>query len=308
MAAALPHVAILLCTYNGEKFLGEQLSSFQSQSHTNWSLWVNDDGSSDQTTAILADFSVSASPHPVSLANGPKQGYQRNFLELTARVPEMEYYAYADQDDIWERDHLERALAWLKTIPAHRPALYGARTLYVTAENQPLYPSQNFTKPPSFANALMQSIAGANTMVMNRAARDLIAKHAQLPVVGHDWWAYMLISGVGGAVYYDPIPALRYRQHGGNLLGQNRSLRAKLARIQGLVSGQFKEWNDINLRALAQVRAQLTPQNRQLLERYAAARQRGLLRRCWGLWRAGVHRQTLLGNLGLAAAAVMGRI
>ena len=310
MSESAPSVAILMATYNGAKYLPEQLASFVAQTHPYWSLWVNDDGSTDDTALLIAAFAANHPTHTVSFAEGPKQGHAANFLNLTARVSNADYYAYSDQDDIWEPKHLTRAIEWLVSqVPPYVPAIYGCRTVYVTGKNLPIGHSKNFTKKPCFGNALMQNIAGANTMVMNRAARDLIAESAdQVTIAGHDWWAYQLITGAGGMMLYDPEPMGRYRQHSQNLRGQNTSLRAKFARIGGLFGGTFKEWNEINIAALTTMRHKLTKENQALLDRYIAARQKPLPARLVHLWRSGVHRQTLLGNVGLAVAAVTGRI
>lgn len=304
----MPSVAILLATYNGAAHLQAQLDSFFAQTHTDWRLCVSDDGSSDDTRTIIEQFARNHPAHRVTLIEGPRQGYARNFMQLLAQAPEADYYAFSDQDDLWLPEKLTRALALMADVPAATPALYGARTLYVTADNQPLYPSRLFTKPLCFANALVQSFAGANTMLLNRTAQRLLAEYASLPVVGHDWWAYQLISGVGGVVRYDPEPCLRYRQHAHNVLGQNVSLRAKLARIRGLFGGMFRQWNDTQLLALARVSARLLPLHQQQLARFVKARQQPLAPRLWGLYTSGIHRQTLLGNLGLVVAALTNRI
>ena len=82
-----------------------------------------------------------------------------------------------------------------------------------------------FRRPPSFRNALVQSLAGGNTMVLNRPARDLVALASRRArFVSHDWWAYLLVTGAGGAVHYSAKPLVRYRQHAHNLVGANTSL------------------------------------------------------------------------------------
>ena len=299
-------VAILMGSYNGEKFLREQLASFAAQTYPHWSLHVSDDGSTDATRAILDAFKTQ---HHVTVYDGPRQGFARNFLHLTAR-PEIDapYIAWSDQDDIWEPEKLARAVAWLEAVPPEIPALYGARTLYVSNENEVMYPSTLFAKPPGFRNALVQCIAGGNTMVMNRAARNLIVSAAQQDVAGHDWWAYMLVAGSGGRVFYDPVPALRYRQHPHNVLGQNVSLHARLARLRGLLAGKFQQWNDINIAALSAVRHLLTPENQIIFDRFCDARKQALAPRLWGFYKSGIYRQTLLGNVGLAVAALTNRM
>jgi len=231
-----PKVAILLATYQGQKYLAEQLDSFAAQTHHNWEVWASDDGSQDDTHAILEQYEKHWPFGRLSIHNGPEEGFAANFLSLTCKANiAADYYAYADQDDVWEDDKLARAVRWLQTVPAHIPALYCGRTLLVDKHNKEIGVSPLFTKPPSFANALMQNIGGGNTMVFNNAARALLQEAGEhIPVVTHDWWAYMLVSGCGGRVFYDAKPTLRYRQHENNLVGMNASWPARLTRIRVL--------------------------------------------------------------------------
>ena len=305
-----PKVAILLCTYQGQQYLHEQLNSFVSQTHKNWELWVSDDGSKDGTHAILAETVRDWKPGKIFVHNGPQEGFCANFLSLTCHVDiKADYYAYSDQDDIWKSEKLARAVACLSEVPKDTPALYCSRTRVVDADDKSICMSPLFEKTPSFANALMQNIGAGNTMVFNEAARQLlIAAGEKVKVVTHDWWAYMLITGCGGQVFYDPIPTVRYRQHCSNLVGMNSSWPARLKRIVQLFQGRFREWNDLNVKALASVRDRLTPKNQQVLDQFMAARQASLLRRLLGLKASGVYRQTLFGKLGLIAAAVFNKI
>ena len=305
-----PKVVILLCTYQGQQYLHEQLNSFVSQTHKNWELWVSDDGSKDGTHAILDQAIKAWGKQKISVHSGPKEGFCANFLSLTCRAGiEADYYAYSDQDDIWKSAKLERALAALKTVPQGVPALYCSRTRIVDADDKPICMSPLFTKTPSFANALMQNIGGGNTMVFNHAARQLLIEAGEkVKVVTHDWWAYLLITGCGGQVFYDPKPTVRYRQHGCNLVGMNNSWPARFKRIYQLFQGRFKEWNDLNVTALKSVEGRLTPRNQELLNQFIEARQLPLVKRLVGLMRSGVYRQTLFGKLGLIAAAVFNKI
>lgn len=307
---ALPKVAILLCTYHGQHYLADQLDSFAAQGYPNWEVWASDDGSQDNTRTILDIYRKKWGADRLSIHRGPDEGFAANFLSLTCKASiHADYFAYSDQDDIWELDKLQRALGWLLTVPQEIPALYCSRTRLVDANNQDIGFSPLFTKPPSFANALTQNVGGGNTMVFNNAARTLLREAgAGIDVVTHDWWAYMVVSGCGGKVFYDAYPSLRYRQHGGNLRGMNSSWPARLVRIRMLWQGRFRNWNDRNIRALERIRSKLTLENMEILDRFAAARNRWLLPRLIGLKRSGIYRQTLLGSLGLIAAAIFKKI
>lgn len=305
-----PKVAILLCTYHGQRYLVDQLDSFAAQTHSNWEVWASDDGSQDNTHTIFDAYKKKWGPERLSLRPGPAEGFVANFLSLTCKASiEADYYAYSDQDDIWNADKLERAVHWLETIPKNIPALYCSRTRLVDAENNHIGFSPLFSAPPSFANALIQSIAGGNTMVFNNAARELLRQAGEnVQVITHDWWAYMVVTGCGGKVFYDSQPTLAYRQHDANLVGMNSTWAARLARIRLLWQGRFRRWNDANIAALRSIEEHLTPANREILDRFARAREMSLLPRLLNLKRSGIYRQTLPGNLGLVAAAIFNKI
>ena len=226
------HVAILLGTKDGSQFSREQLSSYETQSHANWSLHVSDDRSADATMALVKEFSNRVD-QIVTIRHGPDRGPARNFISLAQDGKiSADYFAFSDQDDVWFPDKLERALVKLQGLSEDLPALYCSRTETVDECMKHLGFSKLFTKPPSFQNALVQSIAGANTMVFNNAARRLIQAAGDAKILHHDWWLYQIVSAAGGIVYYDRYPSLAYRQHGANVQGSNRGIRPQLSRIR----------------------------------------------------------------------------
>jgi glycosyltransferase involved in cell wall biosynthesis len=303
-------VAILLCTYRGQHYLAEQLDSFAAQSHDNWEVWASDDGSEDGTHSILKAYKNRWDAGRLSIHLGPAEGFAANFLSLTCNASiDADYYAYSDQDDVWEVDKLARALQWLEGVSADVPALYCSRTRLVDANNNEIGVSPLFTKAPGFANALIQNIGGGNTMVFNNAARELLREAGEnKSVITHYWWACMVVTGCGGQVFYDSKPTLRYLQHGDNLVGMNCNWAARLKRIRMLFQGRFKHWNDCNISALRTLEHRLTPENREILQRFVDAWGMSLIPRLIHPKRSGIYRQTLLGNIGLVAAAILWKI
>jgi glycosyltransferase involved in cell wall biosynthesis len=303
-------VAILLCTYDGASWLPHQLDSIRAQTHDNWRIIVSDDGSSDHTRSLLAQFQAALpSPDHVQVRDGPRRGAVANFMSLVSDPAiRSDYFAYCDQDDVWHRDKLERALAWLKTVPADVPAVYGSRTRAVASDGRPLHLSPHFRKPTLFRNALVQNVAGGNTMVMNGAARALLVAAGPLDVVAHDWWTYLLVSGAGGMMLYDPAASVDYRQHGNNQIGANQGFSPSLRRLVSLARGQLMGWNDINMAALMTCAHLLTPQNKSVVESFCAMRKASLRRRIT-LWReVRPYRQTTSGHLALLAAMLARKI
>lgn len=324
-AATAPgrHVTILMATYNGAAHLGDQLRSLVEQTHEDWSLVVSDDGSSDGTLEILATFAAGRCAGSIEILDGPsgtacdgasgqhepRELATRNFLTMVVgQCRPADYFAFADQDDIWESDKLERAVAWLEACPAGVPALYCSRTRLMDEGGRVVGMSPRFRKPPSLRNALVQSLAGGNTIVINRAARDVVAAAGVVPVVAHDWWMYLLVTGSGGMIHYDPEPSVLYRQHASNLVGSNRGLAALLSRAHLVWDGGWARWTDRHLAALEAAGDLLTPSSRAMVRRFAELR-RGRLSDRWRLLtELGLYRQTWMGQLSLLVAVASKRL
>jgi len=299
------HVAILLCAYNGERFIEQQLDSIAAQTHKNWKVWVSDDGSTDRTHEILAAYRDRWGSDRIKVVPGPGRGFASNFLSIACLSEvEADYFAYCDQDDMWETDKIARAIARLDSVEAGTPGLYCSRTTLVNEAGTVIGLSPLFRQPPDFRNALVQNVGGGNTMVFNQVARQIVAAAgADLQVVAHDWWTYVAVSAAGGMVIYDPSPSLRYRQHGQNLIGSNNSKLARILRLRQLMQGQLRGWIDQNVNGIRRIAPRLAPKNRVVLERFLSARRGGPLQRMIRLKRSGVFRQTFIDNVAMFAAA-----
>ena len=299
-----------MATYNGQRYLAEQLDSIVSQTHTNWELWVSDDGSEDNTIEILKNYQRSFSDNRLFIESGPRNGYAANFLSLIHKETNNgSYYAFADQDDIWEPNKLQHAIAWLNTIPAERPALYCSRTILVNEQLKNIGYSPLFKKTPNFLNAMVQNVGGGNTMVFNHSALKLLREtNTNIPLVSHDWWTYILVSGADGAVFYDAYPLVRYRQHSANLIGKNTGWSARLSRVKLLFKGSFKNWIDMNAEALCGMSNVLTPNNRSILNQFILAKNSAFIPRMIKMSKIGLYRQTFLGNIGLIIGTLFKKI
>ncbi|WP_179188552.1 glycosyltransferase family 2 protein [Hydrogenophaga sp. IBVHS2] len=305
-----PSVVILMGTFNGESYILEQLSSIARQTFDRWSLWASDDGSTDGTLEILHRFQAEQSPREIVVLKGPALGFAANFLSMVCNPLVVgDYYAYADQDDIWDADKLERAVRWLNEQDPDVPALYCSSTTLVDSNNKLLGQSPRYRRPAAFKNALVQSIASGNTMVFNQAARAaLLAAGADVKVPAHDWWTYLVVSGVGGNVMFDPLPTLRYRQHGSNLIGAGVGWVARIRRLRGMFMSQTRHLHEQNLDALQRIRSLFPPHQIECWDAFAQARQGSIVNRLFALRRSGAYRQTRLSNFTLVLAAVLGKL
>jgi glycosyltransferase involved in cell wall biosynthesis len=302
-------VAILMCTYNGQAFLREQVDSFIVQTCKDFHLWVSDDRSTDNTVAILDGYKEKLD-NRLSVVQGPKQGFAENFLTLICNQDvKAEYYAYSDQDDIWHADKMELAVKWLETVPKDIPALYGARSVWIDEKNNELGLSNLFVGPFGFKNAIVQNVAAGNTMVFNQAACDLIREAGTgIHVAFHDWWTYIVIAGSGGKIFIDQTPVLRYRQHGNNVIGCNNGFKAKLVRLKRLLSGHMRYWNTQHIKALSKIKHRLSKENSKVFDLFATSRDKWLLPRVIGIYKSGIYRQTQLGNIALVIAAFLRKL
>lgn len=301
-------VHILMGVYNGEAYLPAQLDSIAAQDHVDWRLTCSDDGSSDESRAVIAEFTRSVSQQVV-IRDGPRKGFSENFLSMLRELPDdTGHVAFADQDDIWLPGKLTRAL---ERLPSDRPALYGAATLVWTPATGAIRPTPPVRRPPCFANALIENVATGNTMVLNPPAARFLRDASQRigAVYSHDWWTYALMTGAGHAVIYDDNPCMRYRQHAANEIGAGETFLKRQRRNWSVGRGLYRRKVGQNVDALSAISDLLTSENRAMLATFAEARDRsGPLARVVGLWRSGVFRQSRRDMVGFLGAGLSGLV
>jgi glycosyltransferase involved in cell wall biosynthesis len=305
----LNSVAILLCSYEGEKYIEEQLISITSQTYPNWKLFISDDDSKDRTLRIIQKFKA-RQKKILGVYKGPGKTFASNFISLIKR-PEIKsnYYAWADQDDIWNKRKLEKAIRWLNHQSSSRPLLYCSRTIFVDHMNRYIKPSPLFKKPKTFQNALVQNIAGGNTMIFNEKARQLFIKSTKnRAFFAHDWLMYQVITACGGIVYYDEKPRLRYRQHANNAIGMNTNIEAKIKHLKLMWQGRYRLWNSQNIDALNQIYNQMTIKNQITFDHFKKLKKKSLLKRFLFFKKSGIYRQTFLQNISLVLSVFLTKI
>jgi len=307
---AIPLVAILLCTYNGARFLVTQLESIEGQAHQNWVVFASDDGSNDRTLEILQRYQASWPSGKLIIRSGPQKGFCQNFLSL-ACDPEIKanYYAFCDQDDVWLPKKLAVALQNIAQNQGPDEAyVYCGRTTYVDEKLRKVGSSPLFAFPRTFRNALIQSIAGGNTMVFNQKTKEYLEKAGSVNHPSHDWWVYQLVTGIGGVVFYDPEAQVLYRQHKDALVGGNNSILARVERISMVFKGQFRQWSDMNIAALCSIKPLLNHGGQETLELFKRMRGAPFRDRLRLMEVAGLYRQTWRGTISLLLAALMRKI
>lgn len=307
------HVTILMATRDAGPALDGQLRSFLDQTHRAWSLWVGDDGSSDDTRARIEAFRDRVGPsRQVRLLEGPRRGAAANFLSLLTH-PDLPpgIVALSDQDDVWLPDKLARAVRALGEDAGEegRAVLYGAQSLHVDDDLRVTGVSRTAGAVPGFGNALVQNLVSGHSAVLSPAALALVRRAGDPGAVPfHDWWLYQLVSGAGGRVVIDEARVLLYRQHRGNLMGAHDGPRAGLWRAGMVLGTGYRDWMRANMAALRRVSGYLTPEALALLDGVEATRARFGPSRARALHALGLRRHGLAGEAGLMMAALLGRV
>ena len=305
-----PHLAILMCTFNGADFLEQQLDSIQNQDYKDWTLYVNDDGSKDKTLDILKAYQKKWGVKKLHIRKGPKKGFCQNFLQIIRdKKIKADLYFLCDQDDVWLPHKLSHTLKKMSKLDASEPNLYCARTTYVSSDAKKIMgQSDLFLKPPSFKNAIVQSIGGGNTMAFNNRLKAAIQRSYHIEVVSHDWWLYIMNELVGGKTMYDHESTILYRQHSHSLIGANTGFIAKMRRLRMLLNGTYRAYNSKHLKVFNDLYLRGSRSHIRLIDRFQILRDRPLKERCKMITALGIYRQTWDGQMALYLGAILKKL
>lgn len=271
----MPTVAVLMSTYNGEKYIREQLDSIFKQKGVNVVLYVRDDGSTDDTIKILEEYREN---HPVVIVfDGENVGPGESFMRLVyqyADEPDIEFYAFADQDDIWLEDKLKVAIETIIARKDNKPVLYTSNQyIYTDGENKGDR-HKDVQRIDLISHMTRNTIAGC-TFVFNKKLAQLLARTDKpeqriIKYRLHDSWM-MLVAILCGEVVYDKTSHMLYRIHSENVVGVRKmSVKKRLDRLKRY----YVKRDDANLRMItAQELLRLFPQisgeDKEVLQLYA---------------------------------------
>lgn len=226
--AASNLVVVLLATFNGSRYLRDQLNSIAGQSHSHWRLVVADDGSRDDTLAIVQSFAERYPDRVRIVLDGPAGSARDNFFRLLRIADPAPYYAFCDQDDVWSFDKLDRLVQRCRQIETQhsgQPCLVYSDLKVVDAQLGILNPSfmdQVRARPHDITHKtlLVENAIPGCAMLFNAVLADVFRTHKFDPtrVIMHDWWIALLASAVGH-ISYVPTSLVSYRQHATNTLG-----------------------------------------------------------------------------------------
>lgn len=295
-------VQVLLSTYNGEKYIREQLDSILAQKDVEVSVLIRDDGSTDSTIDIINDYCSRNSD--IKLIKGSNMGACKSYFELFKEADMgYDYYALSDQDDYWYEDKLAVACSKLAGIDnkENKPLLYCCEA-DITDEN--LNTSGKDTtaeeaktsfpiKKPGFGNALIENIARGGSVVFNPTLLGMVRIDAPADCYMHDWWLYLLATCFGKAIH-DNKAYYKYRQHKDNVLGASTS---KLGIIKRRLSQSKTNKGHVSRQAIAFGKLYEIPEKKKIQLDVIASYQSSFKQRLRGLSGKYLYRQSKSDNM-----------
>lgn len=217
-------VYVMMSSYNGEKYIREQLDSILAQQGVSAEICVRDDGSSDSTCRILEEYKEKGL---LDWYTGPNLRSCKSFLDLLFKAPERDYYAFSDQDDYWHPEKLSAAVKAMESDSHSGAKLYFSKKNIVDSQLKPMNVSDTKVNIVSYSAAVLNCVASGCTMVMNREAFLTVTKHMPQFATMHDAWVYRVINAFG-TVIYDENAYIDYRQHGSNVVGADKSMAQRI--------------------------------------------------------------------------------
>ncbi|WP_124950147.1 glycosyltransferase family 2 protein [Sulfuriferula thiophila] len=301
-------VTILLSTYNGGKFLQQQLDTLYQQTYPNIRMLVRDDGSSDSTKNVLGVEQLEGRVDVLESQNN--LGPALSFFELLrqAALTDTAYVAFCDQDDVWQPEKITQAVSALSVVANERPAMYCTRVELVD-EHLVHISFGDVPRKIGFGNALVENIATGCTIVLNRKAIDLLCENLPSSPQMHDWWCYLVLSCFG-EVIFDPAATIKYRQHGNNTIGVATNIMARYGRRFRRFFGRGKQraWcSDHAMTFLKIYGNRIPPPERHVIDHFIAAKS-SFWSRLKLVFSREVWRQKLIDNLILRILILINRI
>lgn len=247
-------VAILMATYNGEKYLREQIESIRRQSFKDWTLYISDDGSKDSTLDIIKKYCDNDDRIQLFDIGLSRQGAGMNFLTML-NVIDSEYYMFCDQDDVWFDDKIEKSLCRMKTVEKENPNLpvivHTSRcftdselNIRVKSEFNPknkphdvIERKLELMKNPNILR--IYTIVGGCTMMMNKKVKDVVFPYCNVRV--HDSVCAMAVANNGGVISTILEPTMYYRLHSGQTCGvRSNSILSKFSHLFSTLSENMR--------------------------------------------------------------------
>lgn len=221
-----PSVNILLATYNGSKYIREQLDSLLAQTYPNITIYIRDDGSKDNTVSIVQDYMAqnTSSKKIILLENGGiNLGCPASFYQILKECAPADYYAFCDQDDIWYPDKIKWAVEKLeKESQRNKPCVYFSAYEYYTDTGEFLRHSPVQKEHTELTDVLYYTPASGFVLVFNETARQELILQVNPGKELHDRW---ILRGAAcfGTVIYDTRSSATHIRHSDAVTAEDSS-------------------------------------------------------------------------------------
>lgn len=304
-------ILILCSVYNGEKYLNQQINSILHQQGVITYLIIRDDGSSDNSLKLLNELYIE-NPNRIRIIAGKNLGCSKSFYTLlleATKETKFSYVAFADQDDVWMKDKLVRAVEKLRLYGSDSISLYSSNLLVVDKNLNVLGKMWPERTNYSIGNSLIESYAAGCTVVFTNGLLRFFLQHLPGSFQYHDKWLFHSCLLFGNLIY-DENAYILYRQHGNNVEGAGFTLKDKIKHflysISQIKKQNYKEEEAVKL--LSVYSNELSDEQLELLEIIAYYRNDIKKRLKFLRGYKGLSMNGVLSNLKLKIRIIIGKV
>ena len=229
----MTQVAIVMATYNGEKYISEQIDSLLLQTHTDWTLYIHDDNSTDDTIDIVREYASKYQNKIIYIDDDVSyNGAATNFLGTLKIVNTngFDYFMFCDQDDVWLDNKIELSVDIISAQSNQYPLLLHTdlkivdKKLNIISESMWKYQKINYMRTDYNYYVMFNNVTGCTAM-FNQQAKLLIENYHVDFIYMHDWWTAQVVSANGRVISFNE-PTILYRQHDNNSLGASEATKS----------------------------------------------------------------------------------
>lgn len=303
----MDRINVIMATYQGEKYLKQQLDSILASSYKNFVISIYDDGSTDQTVEIARSYEKQY-PNTIRFYQNKKNlGHFHNFMQGVVGN-DFDYIMFCDQDDVWKSNKIEDTYRYMKKVEGKQkqnvPTVVFSDAIVVNEKleviDSSVHKSSGLdTSKLDFAHMLMENKIMGCTMMLNRAMIgkvQILPDHARY----HDWWL-ALIASAYGEIHYMNEATMLYRQHGNNVVGNTSFQYYVKERIRNLA--QQKKSIQANIKQAEELyriyKDSLPKRELELLKKFISIQTSGFFKRRWIVINNGFFKSGRIRNIGL---------
>lgn len=267
-----PSVLVMMSTYNGEKYIAAQLDSILAQQHVDITLAIRDDGSDDTTLDILNEYATKYSN--ITITYGDNIGYAASFWTILLQADSSyDYYAFADQDDLWDANKIAAAIFAIKKV-ANPVTLYTSALRVVDEDLNEQYINTFPKLKPTLGSAITRPRLSGCTMVLSNAllrlCQTIDIRKEEGKCLAHDVAVYLSTLACGGKVIFSRRSYIRLRRHAKTVTGHGKSIFKRAATVLDIFFARRKEATKQAQFLLNHYDNQLTDESREILDTITA--------------------------------------